>query len=584
MQQFLLQGTKKCLITLVVMMIVVASFCQNKPNTKIDSLINKAKSLQYKNVDSAILLYEIASDYYKSNDFLHLFYATQINIANCYAIQQKNNEALKVYESCLKYHSATKDSVHLYQIYSGMASVSYNLNDSKKTIDYLKMANDVCDVNKFPVLKFNGLLNLENCFVMNQDVDAAFKCLNEAERLLNVVKVPIYTYHLSLKYSYLYYLKKKYSTAIDKALVALQFKGDFDKRLIMEAYNILGLCYLETKQYDKSEIYLDSALVLSKAINSKLDYSKILESKFRLDTSAHNQKKAINDLLEIVATKDSLFEMNKLNFTNDLLIKYQTEKKDADNKILAIENEKRSAIIKWQRFLNFTILISSLLLIVILFFYLRYRNRQQKKEIEKDKIAAELRALKAQLNPHFVQNIFQIISNQVKINPSEVAVFLQKTANYFRSVLNSTEKSVHNFEDEIIFTEKYLQFQQTLFKDKLTYSIDDLHKIDSFGIIVPAMLLQPFIENSIKYGLQFSQKPMHIDIHFYVDERYLYISIIDDGHFETNETLSNEKSYGFSLIGKRLDLFYRLNKNKPKISSNSINDGNGFKVEISLPL
>ena len=211
-----------------------------------------------------------------------------------------------------------------------------------------------------------------------------------------------------------------------------------------------------------------------------------------------------------------------LQILTNLFIKYETERKEAEKEILTIENNKMAGIIKLQQFLIASTAILSLAIIAIIFFYLRYRNKQQKRLAEKEKIAAELKALKAQLKPHFIQNIFQIIANQVSVNPSEVAVFLQKTANYFRSVLNGTDKNVQSLEDELTFTEKYIQFQQSLFQDKLTYKINITDDVDTYGIMVPTMLLQPFIENSIKYGLQITQLPTHIDVVCHKDDKYFY--------------------------------------------------------------
>jgi LytS/YehU family sensor histidine kinase len=251
---------------------------------------------------------------------------------------------------------------------------------------------------------------------------------------------------------------------------------------------------------------------------------------------------------------------------------------------LQIENSRRSDIINQQRVLIIVIILLSLAIIGLLFFYLKYRSKLQKKMLEKEKIAAELKSLKSQLNPHFIQNIFQLISNQIVINPSEVSTFLQKTANYFRSVLYSSDITVQPLEDEILFTEKYIEFQQLLFQDKLTYQIDIADDVDCYEIMVPAMLLQPFIENSVKYGLQLSQEPMHININISIANNYLNILIIDNGHFIHNETNVNDKSFGIDLISKRLQLFYQNTNQKPLLTATADDNNNGFKVSLSLPL
>ncbi len=555
----------------------------------IDSLQKISKDIQYRNLDSALMVFSSLSNYYKLDNNIDKYNIIQLNVANCYNIQQKNNEALKIYNECSKYFMQKNDSVHLYTVYTGIAGIYYNLDDGDKDdgykiVSYQKMAAQICNVNKYPNLKFTTLINLGNSFVRSKQYDSALQSYKQAEGILKFLKDSTFSNHLKIELAYLYYLEHKYELAINSASAGLRSNNGFDVRLTMRGFYILGVCYLDIKNFSKSELYLDSAVIMSKKIDSQRDTYEFLLDIVNLDEAVGDYKKATKDLHEILTLKDNIFELSKSKFTKELLVKYDTEKKDYENALLENENAKRSSIIKWQRVLIFVVALLSLAVISILFFYLRFRNRQQKKLMEKDKIDAELKALKAQLNPHFIQNIFQIITNQVNTNPAEVAGFLQKTSNYFRSVLNGTDKNIQSLEDEIIFTEKYLQFQQSLFGNKLTYNFNVADDVDSFGIIVPAMLLQPFIENSIKYGLQLYQKPMHIEIACTKDDKFLHISIIDNGTFLVNETVVNDKSFGNALIGKRLHLFYKDAINKPKLKANPVENNTGFKVEISLPL
>jgi len=544
----------------------------------------KISRFQYNNPDSGIILSNILCDYYKAKNNLDSFYIVQINMANCYNVQQKNNQALSLYDECSKYFIKKNDSIRLYFIYSGIGGIYYNITEDKKAHYYFRLANEVCNSKKFPEWKFTGILNICDYFLKTNQPDSVLKYYQQAASLLDKIKNKYSYNRLKLEYASLYYLKKQYLLAIENAKEALNFHKQYDKQFTMRSFDIIAMCYLARKDFAQTKLYLDSALIVAKKMNSKKDYYDLLGDVYKYDTTIKDYKSANNDLLEMASLKDSLFAINKINFTNDLLFKYETEKREAEKKILEIENSRRNDVINWQRILIVLIIAIFLIIILGLVLYLKHRSKQQKKAIEKEKIAAELKALKAQLNPHFIQNIFQIISNQVRINPSEVEVFLQKTASYFRSVLNGTDKSVQSLEDEIIFTEKYLQFQQSLFKNKLTYSINIADDVDSFGILVPAMLLQPFIENSVKYGLQLSQKEMHIDINCFSDNQYLHILIIDTGNFIVNETIINDKSFGIALITKRLHLFYKTYGSKPKLEANRIDGNSGFKVEISLPL
>ena len=556
----------------------------NKDVISAATINNKIKLFLYNNPDSGVILSNLLCNYYREKNNLDSLYISQISLANCYNVQQKNNQALSLYDACSRYFLKKNDSIRLYFVYSGIGGIYHNLNETDKAHHYFNLANQVCDGKKFPEWKFVGLLNVCDYFITKNKFDSLLKYYSQTRDLLRYIKRPDYFFRLKLEYAFFYYYKKQYQPAVQNAELALGFYRNYDKQLSLRSYDVLGLCHLAQNDFKMSRIYFDSALMVCKEMNSKKDYYELLQDIYKLDTTTKNFKNANNDLLQIAIIKDSLYEITKMNITNDLLIKYESEKRESEKKLLQIENAKRSEVIKWQRLVIIIIILFFTIITIALFFYLRHRTLQQKKTMEKDKIDAELKALKAQLNPHFIQNIFQIITNQVRINPTEVENFLQKTANYFRSVLNGTEKSVQSLEDEIIFTEKYLQFQQSLFKNKLTYTIDVPDDVDTFGILVPAMLLQPFIENSVKYGLQLSQKEMNVDIKCYNDDKYLYIEIVDTGNFVVDETIINDKSFGNTLIEKRLNLFYKGHAIKPKLLANPINNNNGFKVMISLPI
>jgi len=584
--KFLLQ-----IVTVVICLLVSQnSFCQNQSAATIDtSIINsleaKTKSIHYSNPALGIKLIDSLCAYYKNYGKQKEYYIAKLNLGHCYNVQQKSYQALSIYEDCFKYFIIQNDSLHLFHVYTGIGNVNFGLKNIEKASYYLGAAIPICDERMYPHHKFLAYQNYANCFAETEHYDSVFVYYKKSEALLKYIKKPNPAYTLKLNYSYIYSRLKQYDLAI-KLLpeVCNYYKKSGDVHALMRAYEIFGLSYLGLKDIVKARLYIDSAAALNKDYNSAVANYDVLEDYYRIDTTIGDIKKANVKLLQMLALKDSFYEENRNNLINDLLIKYETEKKEVENKILEKDNKERIAIIRLQRVLIFLTVLLSMAIIAILFFYSRYRNKQQKKMAEKEQITAELKALKAQLNPHFIQNIFQLISNQVFINPSQVSTFLQKTANYFRSVLYSSDITVQPLEDEILFTEKYLEFQQLLFQDKLTYSIDIADDVDCYEIMVPAMLLQPFIENSVKYGLQLSQLPMHININISIANHYLNISIIDNGHFINNATNVNDKSFGIGLISKRLELFYQNAKQKPLLTAMADDNNNGFKVSLSLPL
>lgn len=578
------------LVTWFILLYICTPFSAKAQKAKIDTnivntLVKQTKSIHNINPELGIKLLDSLCGYYLQLGRTNDFYITKTNLGHCYNVLQKNLQAISVYESCTKYFIEKNDSLYLFHNYNGIGNVNYNLKNYVKANEYYALAGSFCNEFKYPQHKFLAYQNFANSFIELGKFDSVFVYYKKAADLLPVLQKtkPELPYRLKINYAYAYYKSNQYQLALKDAESIINFyRSRNDISFLMRIYEITGLSYLGLKKYDKAKKYIDSTYFLNNQYKSLSNAYDIVEDYYRIDTSLHDYKNANIHLRQMLTLRDSLFEENKTNLASDLLIKYETEKKEAEKDLLELENEQHERIIKLQKFLIILIVILSAIIILSLYLYLRYRNKQQKQLFDKEKIETELKALKAQLNPHFIQNIFQIIANQLLLNPEKVGAFLQKTSDYLRSVLNNSDKNQQNLEDELLFTEKYLQFQQSIFSDKLTYEINIANNVDSIGIKVPTMLLQPFVENSIKYGLQISQQPTHILITVKNDNQYLSIVIIDNGR--SNKIVSNEnkKSFGNSLVERRLKLFYQKSKYPPKFHTQYLNDG--FEVNIAVPL
>ncbi len=234
----------------------------------------------------------------------------------------------------------------------------------------------------------------------------------------------------------------------------------------------------------------------------------------------------------------------------------------------------------WFRLLAVVVFISAGVIIA----WMRIRAFKRTEQLKRVALENEMKALRSQINPHFVQNTFQIISNRIsQYNPLEIIPFLKKTSDYFRAVLLKSEVNSCTLEEEIDFTEKYLRFQKEIYSG-LEYTIEVAEEVDTIGIVLPSMLLQPFIENSIKYGFSGSDHSSKVVLTFSADEHYLKIEIKDNGKGADMETLKiKQTSRGNMITRQRLHLFYQKKKHPYKLSFSS-KPGEGYQVEFMLPL
>ncbi|MCI7812770.1 MAG: histidine kinase [Lachnospiraceae bacterium] len=202
----------------------------------------------------------------------------------------------------------------------------------------------------------------------------------------------------------------------------------------------------------------------------------------------------------------------------------------------------------------------------------RFKAELYKKEIDQMKLEgrlrnSELKALQMQMNPHFLFNTLNMISQTVYLGDPEKTIFLlQKTANLLRYSLDYMGKSV-TLEHEIEMLDCYVCLQEQRFGERIEFNFDfdeSFHQIK-----VPCLVLQPLVENSITHGLGMCTEKGEVLIRTRClrDENKGYISVIDNGagipadklsqimHTVKSENVSSSM-IGLSNVYLRLQNFY----------------------------
>lgn len=139
--------------------------------------------------------------------------------------------------------------------------------------------------------------------------------------------------------------------------------------------------------------------------------------------------------------------------------------------------------------------------LVALLFRLRLRMLQRRLEVEKVVMEHELKAIRAQINPHFLQNTFDFLARRALLDTHEHMLnALKQVSGYLRGVLYRSDKTLVTLEEEIEAVREYWAMQQILLRQGFEAIIRVDDAVDTFGMMLPAMLLQPIAENAIKYG------------------------------------------------------------------------------------
>ena len=158
---------------------------------------------------------------------------------------------------------------------------------------------------------------------------------------------------------------------------------------------------------------------------------------------------------------------------------------------------------------------------------------------------AQLRALRYQINPHFLFNTLNSLSSLILSQKTDVAEqMLMNLSTFFRATLSADPTADVSLEEEIKLQRLYLDIEQIRFPDRLTVEIDVPDQL--LGVRVPVLILQPVVENAVKYGVARSRKPVTVRISAYEEAGRLHIKVKDDG-----EVVSDDNGDGGTGVGLR---------------------------------
>ncbi|MGP0099171.1 MAG: sensor histidine kinase [Terriglobales bacterium] len=204
-------------------------------------------------------------------------------------------------------------------------------------------------------------------------------------------------------------------------------------------------------------------------------------------------------------------------------------------------------------------------------------------EQERLLLHARMEALQNQINPHFLFNTLNSISSLVRFDPDTAREVISKLATILRRLLNSTDSFVP-LREEVEFIDNYLDIEVVRFgKDKLRV-VKEL-AAESLDVMVPSMLLQPLLENSIKHGLASKVEGGSIHLRSRLSGSGLIIEVEDDG-VGMGATQSTEPGsmrgagIGITNISERLQVLYG---DAARMTIDS-HEGKGTLVRIRLPL
>ncbi len=329
------------------------------------------------------------------------------------------------------------------------------------------------------------------------------------------------------------------------------------------------------RYFKKSQLLADTISNRNLVITNAMSLSELYKNQ-------NNPGEALKYYIIAQRFKDSInlhdqaIQIAALTQSNEL------EKKESKIELLEVEKKRRNEYIllqedkiKQHKTILFLVIFSVISILAI--FFMQYRNvkakrktvrllEEQKKEkiqavYERNLAKAEMLASRMKINPHFLFNSLNAINNLIQQKNNEKASrYLIVFSRFVRMVLETSKKTVVSLSEELEIIRHYLILEENRFDNNFSFHIDQITLTDAESIMIPPLLLQPFVENAIWHGLMPSKKNVKIlKITVEQNKQGLEIRIEDNGvgrpQNRKYEPVNSHKSMGMEITQERIDLF-----------------------------
>lgn len=224
--------------------------------------------------------------------------------------------------------------------------------------------------------------------------------------------------------------------------------------------------------------------------------------------------------------------------------------------------------------------------LLILLFYKYYRSINKARifaqsllgDLSQKVKESKMKVLETQMNPHFIYNSMNSIKSYIRNkNPDTAESYLAQFSDLMRAYLDASRTSLIPMTKEMELIERYIRLERMRFSNSFDYTIDIDPEIDLDSIFMPTMVIQPFVENSIRHGLFHRRSGGELQIRLFKQNHHLIIELSDNGIGIDNskkiqvEAGSKRRSHAMEIIKEKVNLINSLGSYKLKYTIGKLN-------------
>lgn len=495
--------------------------------------------------------------------------------------------AVRNYILALDYFERTGELKRQARVYNNIGNL-YKKNDYTRSLEYFNKALKLIKNSADEELESGISFNIATIYNSLSDYSKAMEFYNKSNvyfiKKKDSVNIAINHLNTAIIHSRL----KQYDKSESNLLKAVEIS------LKLKTYSILPACYttladisIDKKQFQLAEKYLNKGYAYAKLLENKKYEKILLYSAYELEFRQKNYLKALKSL-KLIHEQDSITLSKQLS---DNILKtskhYFNLQKLQENELTISKQRYKETLYWWILTGIFAVILLSICIGILIRYHKKKKRKKETIEIKSKINILEQKALQASMNPHFLYNILSIIQYFISQDDNRTAnSILCKFAKLMRKHLEICMNSTIVLNEEIQYLDLYLSLEKIRFARKLEYSINFNEADIEDDILIPSMLIQPFVENSIWHGLMPKEDGGFIKIDIDINGSLLTICIIDNGIGILN-SLNNKKSVhisrGQELIQERISLMNQLNDKKISILQDQMGES-GTQVLIKIEL
>lgn len=556
-----------------------------------------------------------------------------LNIGSSYGELGVYDEAIKYYKKALHINISNKDSAGISSCYNNIGTLyddqgnfplalqyytkSLGIDEKlRDSVELIKDFNNIGIVYKKRLNYEKALEYYEKSLTISQNIDDK-KAINQTIMNIGII-------HIN---------QQKFEKAIPLLKEALaSSKKIEDNRLVSSCLNNLGDTYYALKKYDLALFYYNQAKDVSEELGFQLSLcnsllgiatvynqqGKLVESlkyaleskKISINLDLLTYQRDVNKLLAEIYEKknnfrDALVHHEQYKLLSDSIFNKEKIEKIAQieydfkfQKELEVFNTKERKLTKKveltnkdlekseSRFLiGVVIFLIILLIAAILIFQLRLRHIKSQNENS----LLEQKLLRSQMTPHFIFNSLSVLQGMILNKEDQKAsLYLSKFSKLLRVTLESSREKMTPLSQEIIALENYVAIQNIESNQSFTFTIRVADTIHPENVLIPPMLIQPFVENAIEHAFTPDHRDKNIEVVFSFPDNQLVCTITDNGigvQEKINRSGNSKKSLATSISKERIQLLARELRTEGSIQiiDRKSNNETGTLVTLVIP-